>query len=87
MGHRVFGNLIKYRHVVTYSLSPYEQRPFAGFSKSFGNMYRRASEGFWNAGPALILGIVVYKWANDANAATHRKNPADYAEGAAPAHH
>ena len=50
-------------------------------------MYRRVADNFWDAGPALISGIVLYKWAIAANEASHRKNPADYEEGATPAHH
>ena len=41
-GDHQFGKLAKYRNVITYSLSPYEQNPFAGvIKKGLPNLWRR----------------------------------------------
>jgi len=53
MGHLVFGNLAKIRGVITYSLSPYEQRAFAGIiSKGVPNTFRRIRESFFRVVPS-----------------------------------
>lgn len=42
-----FGELYKLRNIVTYRLSPFEQRAFAGFiSHGLPNMVRRVREEF-----------------------------------------
>ena len=41
---RHFGQLTRVRNIITYSLSPFEQRAFAGaVSKGIPNMFRRFS--------------------------------------------
>lgn len=51
MGHH-FGNLAKVRHVITYSISPFEQKAFANyFSKGIPNVWRRFSASFFKVAP------------------------------------
>ena len=56
-----FGNLgIRVRHIITYSLSPFEQRAFAGMlTKSPGNVVRRFFDNVFIFSPGLILAGVV----------------------------
>lgn len=49
---RHFGNLAKVRHIITYSLSPFEQKAFANyFSKGIPNVWRRFSSSFFKVAP------------------------------------
>uniref|UniRef100_T2MJ33 Cytochrome b-c1 complex subunit 8 n=1 Tax=Hydra vulgaris TaxID=6087 RepID=T2MJ33_HYDVU len=74
-----FGELVKFKNVIEYSISPFEQRAFAGFlSKGFPNLYRRfMSQVFYVAPPFLGLAFII-NWANKKNAQLSRKNPKDY---------
>lgn len=55
MGGHVLGNLgVHVRHIITYSLSPYEQRAFAGFlSRDIPLMLRR----MFLAGQTMLPGL------------------------------
>lgn len=60
---KVLGNLgVRVRHIITYSLSPFEQRAFAGMlSKSPGNLVRRFFDNVFSFSPGLIAaGLVMY---------------------------
>ena len=47
-----FGGLAKVRHVITYSLSPFEQRAFPNyFSKGIPNVWRRFTSSFFRVAP------------------------------------
>ncbi|CAI9544059.1 unnamed protein product [Staurois parvus] len=47
-----FGNLAKVRHIITFSLSPFEQRAFANiFSKGIPNVWRRFSSNILTVVP------------------------------------
>jgi hypothetical protein len=49
---REFGNLTRVRHVISYSLSPFEQRAFPHyFSKGVPNMLRRTRECILRVAP------------------------------------
>lgn len=49
---RHFGNLAKVRHIITYSISPFEQRAFPNyFSKGIPNVWRRFSASFFKIAP------------------------------------
>uniref|UniRef100_A0A668U9D5 Cytochrome b-c1 complex subunit 8 n=1 Tax=Oreochromis aureus TaxID=47969 RepID=A0A668U9D5_OREAU len=49
---RHFGNLAKVRHIITYSLSPFEQRAFPNyFSKGIPNVWRRVTSSFFKVAP------------------------------------
>lgn len=74
-----FGNLSKHKNIISYSLSPFEQRAFAGFfSKGAANLYRRfMGQVFFVAPPFIALAVLI----NSANHTHHqlsRKNPADF---------
>nr|XP_056709624.1 cytochrome b-c1 complex subunit 8 [Euleptes europaea] len=74
-----FGNLARVRHVITYSLSPFEQRAFPNyFSKGIPNTWRRFSTQFFRVAPPLIIAYVIYSWGNEEFERLKRKNPADY---------
>uniref|UniRef100_A0A8C6NKE3 Cytochrome b-c1 complex subunit 8 n=1 Tax=Nothobranchius furzeri TaxID=105023 RepID=A0A8C6NKE3_NOTFU len=75
---RHFGDLAKIRHIVTYSLSPFEQRAFTNFfSKGIPNVWRRFSGSFFKVAP--LLTYLIYTWGNSVHEQSMRKNPADYA--------
>ena len=51
MGHH-FGGLAKVRHVITYSLSPFEQKAFPNyFSKGIPNVWRRFTSSIFRVAP------------------------------------
>lgn len=55
MGHG-FGQLAKLRGIITYHLSPFEQRAFAGvISKGIPNTIRRISENVFRVAPRKFL--------------------------------
>ena len=74
-----FGNLIRARHIITYILSPYEQRLFAGFfSQGVPNMVRRVSEEVPYMLPSAIICSMVYYFGTKNYHKRMRKNPADF---------
>ena len=75
-----FGNLIKYKNVISYSLSPFEQRAFAGFfSKGAGNLYRRFMSQVFYVLPPFVFGAMIINSAEKENLRLSRKNPEDFA--------
>ncbi|KAJ9049646.1 ubiquinol--cytochrome-c reductase subunit 8 [Entomophthora muscae] len=55
----------KQRGIVSYSISPYQQRVFAGvLTKSSFNVVRRTSAQVPYIVPAFALGYLVYWWGN-----------------------
>ncbi|XP_006781601.1 cytochrome b-c1 complex subunit 8 [Neolamprologus brichardi] len=76
---RHFGNLAKVRHIITYSLSPFEQRAFPNyFSKGIPNVWRRVTSSFFKVAPPMILMYLTYSWGNSVHQQGKRKNSADY---------
>uniref|UniRef100_A0A6B2FET0 Cytochrome b-c1 complex subunit 8 n=2 Tax=Crotalinae TaxID=8710 RepID=A0A6B2FET0_9SAUR len=73
-----FGNLMKTRHIVTYYLSPFEQKVFPNISHRILNTWRRFSSSVFRVVPQFVIGYMIYSWANDYNKKLKRKNPADY---------
>ncbi|KAM9309017.1 cytochrome b-c1 complex subunit 8 isoform 1-T2 [Pholidichthys leucotaenia] len=74
-----FGNLAKVRHVITYTLSPFEQRALPNyFSNGIPNLWRRFTGSFFRVGPPFFLGYVTYTWGTKEHELSKRKNPADY---------
>lgn len=54
---REFGKLTRVRHVITYSLSPFEQRAFPNyFSKGIPNVLRRIQASILRAAPRECRG-------------------------------
>lgn len=77
---KVFGNLAYIRGIIYYSISPYEQRAFAGFIKEgFPNLLRRFSSQIFVVGPPFALGYLVFDYGEKLHEKSARKNPADYA--------
>ncbi|XP_071950248.1 cytochrome b-c1 complex subunit 8-like [Antedon mediterranea] len=75
-----FGNLAKYSNVITYSLSPYAQKPFAGFFKNgIPNLWRRFRSKVFIMAPPFIFGYLVYSWGTEKHRQLSRKDPAVYA--------
>ncbi|XP_060116561.1 cytochrome b-c1 complex subunit 8-like [Heteronotia binoei] len=75
-----FGNLERVRHIITYSLSPFEQKAFPNyFTKGIPNMWRRISAQFFRVTPPFVIAYVIYSWGNEEFERLKRKNPADYA--------
>ncbi|XP_039631361.1 cytochrome b-c1 complex subunit 8 [Polypterus senegalus] len=76
---RHFGGLARIRHVITYTLSPFEQRAFANyFSKGIPNVWRRFSSQVLIVAPPFVAAYFTYTWGNRVNQQLKRKNPADY---------
>ena len=77
---KIFGNLgVHARHIIQYSMSPFEQRAFAGFfTHSPGNLLRRFMEEVFYVVPGMASGYLVYYYAKRDFNRRQRKNPADY---------
>ena len=76
-----FGNLIRARHIITYSLSPYAQRLFPGFfSKGIPNSIRRVSEELPYMLPSAIICSMVYYFGTKNYEARLRKNTAEFVD-------
>ncbi|KAL3044979.1 cytochrome b-c1 complex subunit 8 [Trematomus bernacchii] len=76
-GH--FGDLARMRHVVTYSLSPFEQRAFPNFfSKGIPNVWRRFRASVFKVAPPMIALYLTYTWGNSTYRASKRKVHADF---------
>ncbi|CAH2277024.1 cytochrome b-c1 complex subunit 8 [Pelobates cultripes] len=76
MGGLHFGNLAKVRHIITYSLSPFEQKAFPHyFSKGIPNMWRRFSAQVLKVAPPFLLMYVTYSWGTQEHANNKRKIP------------
>ncbi|XP_056328783.1 cytochrome b-c1 complex subunit 8 [Danio aesculapii] len=74
-----FGNLSKVRHVITYSISPFEQKAFANyFSKGVPNLWRRFRSSVFKIAPPLALTYLTYTWGNHVHEECKKKNPADF---------
>ena len=74
MGKFHFGNLTKVRNQIMYTLSPYEQRPFAKAIKvGLPNSIRRIVEEAPYVVPPLILAYAVYSWTINESHRMHRK--------------
>ncbi|CAG9765431.1 unnamed protein product [Ceutorhynchus assimilis] len=79
MGHG-FGHLWKFRGIITYRLSPFELKPFAGaISHGFPNTARRILESIPYSVPPLAIGYLVYDWVETEHHRLMKKNPADFA--------
>ncbi|GLV35532.1 Ubiquinol-cytochrome c reductase ubiquinone-binding protein [Carabus blaptoides fortunei] len=67
------------RGIVSYRLSPFEQKAFAGlFSKGFPNVVRRFRESVFRVAPPFIIGYLVYDQTEKLHSQMMRKNPADF---------
>ncbi|KFO70034.1 Cytochrome b-c1 complex subunit 8, partial [Cuculus canorus] len=74
-----FGNLARVRHVITYSLSPFEQRALPNLlSDALPNVWRRFSSQVFKVVPPFVGGYLLYSWGTQEFERLKRKNPADY---------
>ena len=76
---RIMGSLgVRIRHIITYTISPYEQRVFPGFfSEGLPNLLRRSKEVVY-AVPGLGMFVLTYYFATKSYEKSLRKNPKDY---------
>ncbi|XP_044304529.1 cytochrome b-c1 complex subunit 8 [Varanus komodoensis] len=73
------GNLVRMRHMITYKLSPFEQRLFPkNMSKEVVNLWRRINSYIFRVAPPLASGYLIYSWGTQEFERLKRKNPADY---------
>lgn len=81
MGHKTWGTLyFGAKNIITYSLSPYEQKAFHGlFSKGIPNIIRRFTDEIFYILPGIGTGGLVYYYGTKDFKRRQRKNPADYA--------
>lgn len=77
---RGLGDLgIHIKHIITYSLSPFEQRAFAGLiTRGVPNLIRRFSEEVLYILPGLSTAALIYHYGTKNFNRRQRKNPADY---------
>ena len=77
---KAFGNLgVHVKHIISYSLSPYEQRTFGGIiSRGVPNIIRRFTEEIFFILPGLTTAALVYHYGTKDFHRRQRKNPADY---------
>ncbi|XP_038595803.1 cytochrome b-c1 complex subunit 8 [Tachyglossus aculeatus] len=76
---REFGNLIKVRHIISYSLSPFEQRAFPNyFIKGIPNVLRRTRECILKVAPPFVAFYMLYTWGNEEFEKSKRKDPAKF---------
>ncbi|XP_068444721.1 cytochrome b-c1 complex subunit 8 [Clinocottus analis] len=76
---RHFGGLARIRHVVTYSLSPFEQKAFPNyFSQGIPNVWRRFTTSVFKIVPPMVMLYLSYNWAQAEYEREKRKKPADY---------
>ncbi|NWI20344.1 QCR8 protein, partial [Crypturellus soui] len=74
-----FGNLARVRHVVSFSLSPFEQRALPPlFQHALPNVWRRFSSQVLKVAPPFVGAYLVYAWGTEEFERLKRKNPADY---------
>uniref|UniRef100_A0A336LYN2 Cytochrome b-c1 complex subunit 8 n=1 Tax=Culicoides sonorensis TaxID=179676 RepID=A0A336LYN2_CULSO len=74
-----FGTLTKAKGLVVHTLSPFEQRAFAGaISKGIPNLFRRFREEVFYVVPPFVLGYAVYQWVEATHNSYIRKNPKDF---------
>ncbi|KAF2880979.1 hypothetical protein ILUMI_25195 [Ignelater luminosus] len=74
-----FGQLYKMQGIITYVLSPFEQRAYAGAIKNgIPNIVRRTRESIFYFAPPLLIGYFVYDQVEKEHARLMRKNPKDY---------
>ncbi|XP_034825287.1 cytochrome b-c1 complex subunit 8 [Maniola hyperantus] len=75
-----FGELAKIRGLITYRLSPHEQRAYAGaISNGLPNIFRRFRESVFRVAPAFIVAYMIFEGVETAQHRLSRKNPADFA--------
>uniref|UniRef100_A0A671FVM1 Cytochrome b-c1 complex subunit 8 n=2 Tax=Rhinolophus ferrumequinum TaxID=59479 RepID=A0A671FVM1_RHIFE len=76
---RAFGNLTRVRHVITYSLSPFEQRAFPHyFTKGIPNVLRRIQASILRSAPPFVAFYLLYTWGTQEFEKSKRKDPAIY---------
>ncbi|XP_041358478.1 cytochrome b-c1 complex subunit 8-like [Gigantopelta aegis] len=76
---RHFGHLGYVRGIISHSLSPFEQRAFAGvISKGIPNMWRRVREQIFRVVPPFIGAYLIIDWGDKAFEQAKRKTPTDF---------
>merc|ERR1712055_25541 len=78
-GQHFGAGLAKVNGIVKYTLSPFEQRAFAGaISQGVPNMFRRFRSQVLIVTPPFIIGYMVYDAIESKHHAMTKKNPADF---------
>ncbi|CAF4954562.1 unnamed protein product [Pieris macdunnoughi] len=74
-----FGELAFVRGIIYYSLSPHEQKPFAGaFKDGIPNMFARFRQTGWTWLPVFLTGFGIFSCVEAAHKERQKKNPNDY---------
>ncbi|XP_055240154.2 cytochrome b-c1 complex subunit 8-like [Gorilla gorilla gorilla] len=72
-----FGNRTQMQHVISYSLSPFEQRAFPYyFRKGIPNVLRRTQQSFLRVMPPFVVFYLIYTWGTQEFERSKGKNPA-----------
>ncbi|KAL4631228.1 cytochrome b-c1 complex subunit 8 [Arapaima gigas] len=76
---RHFGDLARIRHIITFSLSPFEQRAFSNyFSKGIPNVWRRFQSNVFRVAPPMVAAYVTYIWGTHVHEQSKRKDPKEF---------
>nr|BAN20147.1 ubiquinone binding protein [Riptortus pedestris] len=73
-----FGELAYIRGLVTYKLSPFEQKAFAGFIKSIPKTIYRIGSNLLTIAPPFAIGYFIFTETEKKFHQMCRKNPEDY---------
>ncbi|XP_012280334.1 cytochrome b-c1 complex subunit 8 [Orussus abietinus] len=74
-----FGNLHKIYGIVTFRISPHEQKPFAGLiSHSIPNIIRRFKDSVLRVVPPFVITYLIIDVAEKEHHRLSRKNPKDF---------
>ncbi|XP_071521851.1 cytochrome b-c1 complex subunit 8 [Panulirus ornatus] len=74
-----FGELAYVRGIIKYSISPFEQRAFAGALRyGVPNLFRRFRTQVLRVVPPFLVAYMVYSGIEKKHEQLMRKNPADY---------
>uniref|UniRef100_A0A069DNL5 Cytochrome b-c1 complex subunit 8 n=1 Tax=Panstrongylus megistus TaxID=65343 RepID=A0A069DNL5_9HEMI len=73
-----FGELAYVRGLITYRLSPFEQKAFAGFTKSFARTAIRIRSSIFKVVPPFAMAWLVFTETEKNFHRMCRKNPEDY---------
>lgn len=69
-----FGNLAFRRGIIEYSISPYEQRAFAGaITKGVPNFFRRVRDKIFIVGVPVVFAYLIYEYGEKRNNQLKRK--------------
>ncbi|CAD5120273.1 DgyrCDS8842 [Dimorphilus gyrociliatus] len=75
-----FGELVKVRGIVMYTISPFEQKTFGGIlSKGIPNFFKRTYSQVFRVVPPFVAAYLIYDWGEKEHTRLGRKDPKEFA--------